>query len=1091
MGRPLRVLFAEDSPDDAELVTRELQRAGFDVSLTRVDTREQAAAALAAEPWDVILADYAMPALGLSDMLDVLEASAKDIPLIIIVSGAIGEQEAVAAMRRGARDYVYKQNLARLGACVERELREAEARGARRAAESNLELLGEAIDSANDVVLILDGRSIAENGLPRIIYANEALERQAGYKPSEVLGKTSEVFFGPLTDFGAIATMQSLTASSDPISMEMINYRKDGSHFWVEVNSRPVIDASGKVARWISVRHDISRRKLTEEALRGSEERYRALFEANPNPMLVYDLETLHYVAVNEAAVRLYGYSRQEFLSMTVRDIRPPEDLPKFEQLLKEPRKTFYIEAWRHRKRDGSIIDVEIAARSMDWKGRPSRLVLVRDVTERKRAEEERALAQAALQDSSARLNLLFEQMPAVLWTTDANLVFTSSQGAGLADLGLQPNQVRGMSLFQYFQTDDPQFPAIAAHRRALGGEANTFEVEWAGRTYQSHVEPMRDLDGGILGVIGVALDVTGRRQAELAVRKSEQSLAAAQGMARLGSWEADLGTGDIQFSDEFYRIHGLAPGEDLKSLEDVRSFWHPDDTDLMQRTLAEARAAGKPYSVEHRIVLRDGTVRHVLAQGEFKHDQQGRPGSASGIILDITERKQAQEKLWYFVQHDLLTELPNRVLLADRLTLSIAHAQRSDRYAAVLFFDLNRFKQVNETVGRAAGDDLLCAVARRLSENVRTGDTVARVGADEFVIALADLGQPEDAIFLTRKLLDVLAEPFAVAGKEIFASASVGISLHPLDGTDADSLIRNAESAMFRAKEHGDNAFQLFTSTMHATAVQRLSLESDLHKALERDEFVVHYQPFVDIAAGSIVGAEALVRWQHPTLGLLAPDRFISLAEETGLIGLLAESVLGKACAEVRRWHASGFGPLRIAVNISPRQFRDQKLTASIERILHDTGLESKFLELEITEGVVMKGEETSLGILHRLKSMGVRLSVDDFGTGYSSLGYLKQFPIDTLKIDRAFVREVSVDPFDEAIADTIVTLGHSLRLRVVAEGVETQAQVDRLRDLRCDEMQGFYFCRPLPADAFERLFTAGAYLGGMRVKRAMPAGA
>lgn len=439
----------------------------------------------------------------------------------------------------------------------------------------------------------------------------------------------------------------------------------------------------------------------------------------------------------------------------------------------------------------------------------------------------------------------------------------------------------------------------------------------------------------------------------------------------------------------------------------------------------------------------------------------------------DITKRKQAEERLHYLANFDPLTRLPNRTLFSDRLSQALQRASWHKRSVAVLFLDLDRFKNINDTLGHALGDLVLKNVSERLTACVREGDTVARLGGDEFVLVLDNLAQEEDTRLIAHKILSTLSSPFNVEGHEFFVTTSIGIALYPNDGDTYESLIKNADTAMYRAKEKGKNNYQHYSPALNARISERLALETNLRRALERSEFELHYQPLVTPAWGRVVGVEALLRWKRPDIGMIPPSDFIPIAEETGLILPIGEWVLRTACTQNKAWQAAGLPPVRVAVNLSGGQFQQQHLVETISRILDQTGLSPEYLELELTESVIMKSTETTVTTLRQMDALGITISVDDFGTGYSSLSYLKRFPVSTLKIDRTFVGDLTTDPDDKAIVKAIITLAHSLKLWVVAEGVETQEQLAFLQSLQCDYVQGEFFSRPLPADQVASLLT------------------
>ncbi|MEK6663222.1 MAG: EAL domain-containing protein [Pseudomonadota bacterium] len=441
----------------------------------------------------------------------------------------------------------------------------------------------------------------------------------------------------------------------------------------------------------------------------------------------------------------------------------------------------------------------------------------------------------------------------------------------------------------------------------------------------------------------------------------------------------------------------------------------------------------------------------------------------------DLEERKRVEQSIRHMAHHDALTGLPNRSLFRDRLTHAMAQADRYHQKLAVMFLDLDRFKAINDTLGHNVGDQLLKIAAERLRSCVRDCDTVARLGGDEFTVVVEDIIEDHDAAAVAQKILDTLSQPFNLYGHEVFISVSVGVTLYPSDDENADNLLRNADSAMYRAKENGRNNFQFYVADMNVKARERLMLESSLRRALDRGEFMLYYQPRVDLLSGRVIGAEALLRWRHPEMGLVSPAEFIPILDETGMIIPVGDWALREACRQNREWQDMGLPPIRVAVNLSVRQFIQKDLADTIIRALDAAGLSAEHLELEITEDLFLEHNETNIITLARLKSMGIHISIDDFGTGYSSLSYLKRLPIDTLKIDQSFVRDIGTDPDNKAIASAIIAMASSLRLNVLAEGVETDEQLAFLRAQGCNEIQGFSFSHPLPAQEFEQLLREG----------------
>ncbi len=514
----------------------------------------------------------------------------------------------------------------------------------------------------------------------------------------------------------------------------------------------------------------------------------------------------------------------------------------------------------------------------------------------------------------------------------------------------------------------------------------------------------------------------------------------------------------------------------------------------------AEKEVLGKNASFlksgRHDLEFYKAMWSSLLQQGEWKGEISGRrkngeifpkwqtinavrddEGSLThyvSIFLDISQMKESEEKLQYLAHHDALTGLPNRLLLNARLEHSLQQASRKSTNVAVLFLDLDHFKKVNDSLGHAVGDHLLQLVAKRLLSSIREEDTIARLGGDELAIVLGSLDDVRYAATAAQKILDELAKPFEIDGRELFVSASIGISTYPENGRDTITLLKNADAAMYMAKSDGRNGYHFYSNDHSARVCESFSLETNLYRALEREELFLHFQPQVSLQSGKIVGVEALVRWQHPEIGLVSPARFIPLAEENGLIGAIGKWVLHTACAQAKAWQDDGLTPVRISVNLSGRQLEQDNIVQEVHAVLDDTGLDPSYLELELTESSVMKRAERAVKILDAFRELGITIAIDDFGTGYSSLSYLKRFPVDRLKIDRSFVRDIPQDANDVALARAIVALGHSLNLSVVAEGVETVAQRELLTSMGCDEMQGFLYSKPGTASELASLLSA-----------------
>ncbi len=572
------------------------------------------------------------------------------------------------------------------------------------------------------------------------------------------------------------------------------------------------------------------------------------------------------------------------------------------------------------------------------------------------------------------------------------------------------------------------------------------------------------------------------------ALHRSEIRLSQAQRIARIGNWDWDIVGNELYFSEESCLIFGLEPQAFVSTFETFLSIAHPEDREHLTNAVDKALYKNEPYNADHRIILPDGTVRAVHGEAEVVFGESGKPISMHGIVQDITERKKAEEKIRHLAYYDVLTGLPNRQMFKEYAAHTLASAQRDGTKMALLYLDIDQFKRVNDTLGHTAGDELLKIFAKQINGNIRGSDffaksqteegihsSLSRLGGDEFTILLTGLTEVEHAAAAAKRILENLSVPVKISGKEFIITGSMGISIYPTDAENIDTLLKNADIAMYHAKDTGRNKFQFYSEEMNVSTMKRLTMEAELKKALERDEFVLYYQPQVEAETGTIVGLEALVRWEHPENGLLSPLEFITIAEETGLIIPLGEWVLQTACEQMQAWQQTGLTPLRISVNLSGRQFKQYDIIKSVQNILDATHLDPRYLELELTESVLMNDVEENISTLRKLKESGLKLSVDDFGTGYSSMSYLKRFPLDTLKIDRCFVKDIMTDPNDAAITKAIIALAKSLNLKTIAEGVETEDQFTFLREEGCDQIQGYLISRPLPAEEIVVLLKTG----------------
>jgi diguanylate cyclase (GGDEF)-like protein/PAS domain S-box-containing protein len=697
-----------------------------------------------------------------------------------------------------------------------------------------------------------------------------------------------------------------------------------------------------------SMQQELAERKRAQEAFRESEENYRLLFERSPLPMWVYDRRTLRFLAANDAAVRYYGYSREELLSMSVGEISYSEDagalLLKLAKGIPELTNTG---AWRHRKKDGTAIDVEVVSHEILFGGKRAMMELMNDVTERKLAEE-------ALQKREEHFRSLIENASDLILIANSHGTLSYISPSVDRALYYSPEELLGRNLFEFVHPEDFSH-AFTAMARNIQSPGESQPVEWRVRH-------------------------------------------------KLGHWRV--------------------------------------------------------FEVIGKCVLDRAEEPSVILNAR-----------------DITERKAAEEKLMHDALHDPLTNLPNRLVFMDRLGQAIKRSKRNLNYVfAVLFLDLDHFKLVNDSLGHIVGDELLVAMARRLEVGLRPGDTIARLGGDEFAILLEDLAEVGAMEQIAARIQLEVAAPFELGDQIIYTTASIGIAFNAPNYNRPEEILRDADTALYQAKSLGKSCHAVFNATMHEQAVKLLRLRTDLRQALDRNEFRVFYQPVVSLKSGRITGFEALVRWQHPNFGLLAPAQFIAVAEESNVIAPLGLWVLGEACRQTREWQNlyPQEPPLSISVNLSVKQLAQPDLDVQIEAVLQETGLSAQSLKLEITESVFMKNAESMASVLAKLNALGAQLQIDDFGTGYSSLSYLHKFPFDNLKIDRAFVSSMTTNAKNAQIVRTIVLLAHNLGMTVTAEGVETIEQLSELTELNCEEGQGYFFSKPVEACEVEPLIAS-----------------
>jgi diguanylate cyclase (GGDEF)-like protein/PAS domain S-box-containing protein len=773
-------------------------------------------------------------------------------------------------------------------------------------------------------------------------------------------------------------------------------------------------------------------------------------------------------VCASQAAACALGRAPAELAGAPLAALYHPDDRPAARAALDEALRTG-VEVRRELRRlhaDGGERWVDDTFRAVDGAGGPVVLVHTQDATDRRRAGE--ALAQsasllaAALESTADGIMVADLEGRVTLWNQRFREMW------GIPEEVLRAGDGYRVLELAAAQVNDPEEHAAAA--RALLAcpdcDASRLIALTDGRFFERVSRPQR-IGGRVVGRVWSYSDVTEAKRAEAVLRESEERYALAIEGALEGIWDWDLARERIYLSPRWKMILGYAEDEAVGEHPDE---WlgrvHPDDLERVQGEVRASIGGGRThFEIEHRVRHRDGSWRWVRARAVTVRSADGQPVRIAGSLSDVTEQKVAEELLLHHALHDVLTGLPNRSLMVDRVGLALRRAARSGGTVAVLFLDLDGFKVVNDSLGHAVGDRLLDRVARRLEGCLRPSDTVARPGGDEFTVLLEDLHDPSEARAVAQRVHDALREAFELDGRPVFTTASIGIAVGG-QGATPESLLRDADTAMYQAKGRGRARCEVFDPTMHTTALARLTLETDLRGALEREEFELAYQPLVSLADGRIAGFEALARWRHPQRGLLQPAEFIPVAEETGLIVPLGRWVLREACRQMREWNRRYGASLSVNVNLSPRQFADGTVARDVAAALRETELPAGFLKLEITEGLLMGEAGPVASTLDELKTLGVELCIDDFGTGYSSLSYLHRFPIDTLKIDRSFVSRLTDDGQSDQIVRTILVLAQTLKMRAVAEGVETPEQAEQLRSMGCEYAQGFRFSRPLPGE-------------------------
>jgi len=850
--------------------------------------------------------------------------------------------------------------------------------------------------------------------------------------------------------------------------------RPDGCERIVHQEGEVTFDDSGTPLRMTGTVQDVTERRHAEQALREVEERFRLAFETSPDAMTISRMDDGRYVDINDGYLAMTGYRREEIVGKSAIDIgfwEGPEDRDRTIGSVLDNGQIRNVEI-RFRRETGEIRTALVSASILTLNGESHLLAITKDISELKKAEEE-----------LLKLERAVEQGPAAVIVTDTsgtieyvNPKFTEMTGYDRAEaVGNNPRVLKSDAMgHKEYATLWSTIKAGHEWRGEFCNRRRDGSTYWA----SASISPIKGPDGSATHYIGIQEDITDRKRAEERLRASEERFRCLVESSVLGIVIDQDGT--PLFANQTYAvIFGYDRPEEILALGSLDALYSATHLERIRR-YRSARSQGDyaPDEYEFQGVKKDGSLIWVRAQ--LNRIPWNGETAIQSTVVDITLRKIYEQRLHYQANFDSVTDLPNRTLALDRLNSVLTSARRHSRKVGVLFIDVDHFKKINDTLGHALGDRFLRQAGERIKSCVREEDTVARLGGDEFTVILPDIRSSKDTEGVARKILEAFARPFALDGHEAFVSASVGITVCPDDADNSERLMRNADAAMYQAKESGRNTLRFFTPELNARDLDRIRMETELRHGLDHGEFALHYQPLVDIRSGGIVGAEALLRWHNPELGTVGPEQFIRLAEETGLIVPIGEWVLATACRQASLWRAEASKRFRLSVNVSSRQFRGTTLVEAVTQALAGSRLPAECLELEITEGLLMDDLPDTMSTIRTLEAQGVRLAVDDFGTGYSSLSYLNRFPLDTLKIDRSFTHGMITDRAHATLVEAIIAMAHHLNLKVIAEGVETREQLEFLRARGCDIAQGYYFSPPLPHDGFTKL------LDNWRQKRA-----
>ncbi len=891
------------------------------------------------------------------------------------------------------------------------------------------------------------------------LYINTTHEQTIQMSVSEVIGKSITTLLPDHTEV-INALFYLIESGNDSITVfqTLLNNKAEIETHEVKLISEK--NSEGELISILGIGRDITKRIKQDELLHQKEEEFRTLVENSHDTIARFNKECCR-TYVNPAFEQMFGQLSKDVIGKKPSEITPVTDALVFEKLLLnvfETAKEYqgeisfinykgencigYIHLVPEFSKDGQVINV---------------LCIGHDITEKKRLEE-------TLSKREREFRALAEQTPDTIARYDKDCVRLYANPAFAAISGINIEDLIGIKPTSHNNSENAIKYEEKIKRVFETGLEDNFQLTWTdklGRLITSHIRIVPEIDEkGIISVLAIGRDITHIKEHEIRLKE-------AQKMAKVGSWELEFPSLQLHLSEEVYRIFEINPDENNLSYKYFFNFVHPEDREFVDKVYVESLKNKTEYDIVHRLLLANGKIKYVHEKWKSIYNEENNILRLIGTIQDITEQKTIENKIEHMAHHDALTGLPNRLVAINKTEEAIVLAKRNNSKIGLIFFDLDGFKTINDSMGHSVGDMVLKAVASRIKNVLRKTDTISRQGGDEFLIILPDINSKDEIISIVEKLILEFEKQFEVGSHFVSATASIGIACYPEHGDSFESLFKNVDAAMYKAKEFGKNTYHFFTKQMQYNIIGEFKIQNDLKNAILNNEFVLHYQPQIDSNKNKIIGAEALIRWKHPEMGMIPPLDFISIAEANGLIVNIGEWVLNEACKQAVLWSKEGIN-ITIAVNISAVQFKRGNLVDVIKNALISSGLEPRFLELELTESIMINDVEMVLKTVHNLKELGVQLSIDDFGTGYSSLAYLKRFAVDKLKIDQSFIKDILNDKEDAVIVKTIIQMAKNLNLKTIAEGVENQQIYDSLKALGCDVVQGYHFAKPMASTEF-----------------------